>query len=42
MFMLAFGLGCLFASDGRAALIEKDGFKVFADFRIRAEADWDS
>jgi len=42
VFLLAFGLGCLFASDGGAALIDKDGFKVFGDFRIRAETDWES
>lgn len=42
LFLLGFGLGCLFASDGRAASVDKVGFTVFGDFRIRAEADWDS
>ncbi|MCP3978391.1 MAG: hypothetical protein GY716_03530 [bacterium] len=33
---------CLCAPGSDAALLKKDGLELFADFRLRAEADWDS
>ncbi len=40
--LLALVIGCLTCSASRADILEKGGFKLFADFRLRIEADWDS
>ena len=40
--LLTLAVSCLLATDSRAEIFSKDGFKIYGDFRARLEADWDS